>query len=1101
MIVEMVCRRLVVSLVLAFLSSCSDGASPVDAGPRGGLVVDSAPSATGNSPNAMFAFHADGADHFACQLDAGPAGTCTSPYSVTVGDGSHILTITAYAGADVFAEPAVITWLVDTTAPDTMITASPATYDNSTTTQFAFVGIPAADTASFTCSLDGAAFAACTSPTTITTVAGDHTFDVRAGDVLNNVDPTPAHWAWTIDDTVIDTTITAGPAMNSSTQGSVSFTFTSTDPLATFECQIDTSLYAPCQPPAAFVLSEGLHTFAVRSRRGANVDPTPATRTWTVDTTPPTVTITSFPHDPTNNTTPTFAFSSPDLTATFECQIDGATTYAPCSSPWTSPSLSDGPRTFRVRTTDTAANFSTAAYSWTQKTAAPVITINSMPANGATNPTATFSFSSSDPQVTFECEIDGVVAYTACTSPWSQVVPGGSQTFHLRGTDAATNQTVKSWTWMETLPGPTVTITGGPSTVPPANLPDETFTFSTTGSPTMIDCSLDGAPYVPCSSPVAYSGLADGDHDFIVRVRDSSLNSATAARAFTIATATCTQHHHICSGAWCQVVPVPTLGDFTNVYAVKGANEAWAINPAYGQIYHFDSCGWSLVYFGTATTTTPIAASNRINVVFGAGLRWDGAQLQPAPSGNAVAAIDSSNDWSGCNRWDGITWTNYGCTPTAIGAVSKDDVWLGDATGALWHWDGSTFSSHASPTGNRITTIAAFDATHVWIGTALDSYVWNGTTFTYSGAPGDPAAPPSVHDYWNGNEHWDGTAWTTFGLCPSSAALAVSYDSTTQGWCVGTNGFVSTWNGASWTDYLNNDRTFRPPAFFPVNDTDQYLGGTVTHPAELFHGDGNIDGVWTSLGAIPYPSDGVSSPATTRSVFSAGGGDVWTLGSQGGSYETPVSHYLLHYQGGSWTTVRQTTGAYPLHDIKGSGPNDVWIAFGSELLHWDGVTTATTLSGTFRALWSPGANRIWALSSTLNVFDGTSWSTLPTPTGNGGANSLWGSSETDVWAVDNSTFTHWNGTMWTFPNHSAFPSAQSVWGTSATDVFFTSQVSVSATIGHFDGTTFTIEPSVPPESSGNPPFPGSASFINGDPVHRRLWFVQTIQGVQRFAPP
>src|SRR3569623_2638605 len=134
-----------------------------------------------------------------------------------------------------------------------------------------------------------------------------------------------SHVPCTSDDTVIDTTITAGPAMYSSTQGSVSFTFTSTDPLATFECQIDTCLYAPCQPPAAFVLSEGLHTFAVRSRRGANVDPTPATRTWTVDTTPPTVTITSFPHDPTNNTTPTFAPPPPAPPAPFECQNEDTT--------------------------------------------------------------------------------------------------------------------------------------------------------------------------------------------------------------------------------------------------------------------------------------------------------------------------------------------------------------------------------------------------------------------------------------------------------------------------------------------------------------------------------------------------------------------------------------------------------------------------------------------------------------------------------------------------------------------------------------------------------------------------------------------------------
>ena len=1008
-------RLFVVWGLLAGVVACGDGSSGADATVDGITVVDSGPSSTSNARSATFAFHADGADHFECQLDAEAGVSCTSPYTITVADGSHTLTIKAYDGERGLL-PAIVTWLVDTTPPDTMITVSPAAFDNSTTTQFAFIGIPSTDTTSFECSLDAAAFAACTSPTTITTVAGDHAFDVRATDALNNADPTPAHWAWTIDTTIIDTTITAGPAMSSSTQGSVAFAFTSTDQQATFECQIDTSPYAPCTSPASYVLSEGDHTFTVRARHGANVDPTPASRTWTVDTTAPTVTITGFPPDPTNNVTPSFAFSSSDVTATFECQVDGVVTYVACSSPWTSPTIADGTHTFRVRATDPAANSSVATYSWTQSTAAPIVNIDQMPADGATNPTATFAFSSPDNQVTFECEIDGVVAYATCTSPWSHTVPGGSQTFHVRGTNAANNQTVKAWTW-------------------------------------------------------------------------------------TQVTAACAQPHHVCSGPWCQVAPVPTIGSFTTVYAVKGTNEAWAINPDYRRLYHFDSCNWSMVSSGIVTTGSPIAASDRNNVVFGAGLRWDGSQVTTAPAGSAVAAIDASNDWSGCNRWDGITWTNYGCTPTAIGAVSKNDVWLGGASGALWHWDGSTFTSHASPTGNTITTIAAFDASHVWIGTALDSYVWDGSTFTYSGAPGEPAAPSSVHDYWNGNEHWDGSAWTTFGLCPSSRALAVSYDSPTQGWCVGTDGFVSTWDGTVWTPYLGDDPGLQPSAsFYPVSDTEQYAAGLLTHSGELLHNDGNTDGVWTSLGTIPYPSDGVSAPANTRTVFSAGGGEVWTLGQQGGSFETPISYYLLHYKAGNWTTVRQTVGGTdPLHDIKGSGPNDVWIGYGGELLHWDGTTTASVLSGTFRALWSPGANRIWALSSTLNVFDGTSWSTLPTPSGNGGANSLWGSSESDVWAVDNSTFSHWNGTMWTFPNHLGFPSAQVVWGSSSTDVFFVNKVSVSSTVGHFDGTAFTTEPAVP--DAGNPPNPGDAMFINGDRAHRKLWFLQSVRTVLQLTAP
>jgi hypothetical protein len=37
------------------------------------------------------------------------------------------------------------------------------------------------------------------------------------------------------------------------------------------------------------------------------------------------------PANPTNDNTPSFAFSSTDTTATFECQIDGVVTFTACS--------------------------------------------------------------------------------------------------------------------------------------------------------------------------------------------------------------------------------------------------------------------------------------------------------------------------------------------------------------------------------------------------------------------------------------------------------------------------------------------------------------------------------------------------------------------------------------------------------------------------------------------------------------------------------------------------------------------------------------------------------------------------------------------------
>ena len=71
-----------------------------------------------------------------------------------------------------------------------------------------------------------------------------------------------------------------------------SFNFTSDDPGATFEYQLDGSPFFPVTSPFnVFGLPAGTHTFTVRAKDLAgNVDPTPETYTWTIDTGKPSVT-------------------------------------------------------------------------------------------------------------------------------------------------------------------------------------------------------------------------------------------------------------------------------------------------------------------------------------------------------------------------------------------------------------------------------------------------------------------------------------------------------------------------------------------------------------------------------------------------------------------------------------------------------------------------------------------------------------------------------------------------------------------------------------------------------------------------------------------
>jgi hypothetical protein len=85
----------------------------------------------------------------------------------------------------------------DSTAPDTSFTSAPPAVAKRLTVP---VGFAATEPGSFSCSLDAAAFTACTNPTTLTVSPGAHTFRVAARDGSGNVDASPATVTFTAYD-------------------------------------------------------------------------------------------------------------------------------------------------------------------------------------------------------------------------------------------------------------------------------------------------------------------------------------------------------------------------------------------------------------------------------------------------------------------------------------------------------------------------------------------------------------------------------------------------------------------------------------------------------------------------------------------------------------------------------------------------------------------------------------------------------------------------------------------------------------------------------------------------------------------------------------
>jgi len=326
---------------------------------------------------------------------------------------------------------------------------APHALTNSTSAMFDFTSEAGA---TFECNLDGAGFTACPDPVTFTVAAGAHTLQVRAVDAAGNVDASPAAHGWTVDTTPPDTTIVSGP-MAATATATATFDLSS-EAGATFQCNRDGAGFMACADPFVVTVAEGAHTLQVRAVDGAgNVDPTPASYTWTLDTTAPTTTIMSGPSGLVNSTSAAFVFTSNEGAATFECSVDGAA-FAACAATFTLTGLAQGGHTLQVRAVDAAGNrdLSPASASWSVDSIAPTVAISSPTASGS-GPRVRLTYTVSDGTVT--CRYDAA-AFAACTSGTSTSLPAGNHTVEVRAVDAAGNTTTVPVSFLVTCAGPPV---------------------------------------------------------------------------------------------------------------------------------------------------------------------------------------------------------------------------------------------------------------------------------------------------------------------------------------------------------------------------------------------------------------------------------------------------------------------------------------------------------------------------------------------------------------------------------------------------------------------------------------------------------------------
>jgi hypothetical protein len=423
-----------------------------------------------------------------CRLDRGAWERCASPLRLeNLADGPHVIEGRGTSRAGVVGPVAEERFTVDTRRPTTFILVKPRPR---TLLRTARIEFGASTAATFTCVIDAAAPQPCSSPLVLNGLAdGFHSVKLRATGAGGWTEPLQSSVDWKVE----------------------------TDPNA---------------PP-----SGSLAAFARRSAAAAGVVPPD---TWLFHT----------PAAQSRSSDATFEWEADDddgdnQIAGSECRLDGSN-WTPCETPLQYRGLAEGAHNFQVRAVDIDGNRdpSPESYSWTIDTVTARVLIQSTPPSRTNAPAVTIEFSADRETATLECRFADTT-FQPCTSPYTATnQPEGAYRLIIRAVNKGTISPVRTVNWSidRTPPdtslsaervsnGMTTTSTELDFEVHKTGQVGDEFDGEIFDEAMLEQCSLDGGPWWPCSSPL--KNLADGTHVLEARVTDGAGNTDPTPARFT----------------------------------------------------------------------------------------------------------------------------------------------------------------------------------------------------------------------------------------------------------------------------------------------------------------------------------------------------------------------------------------------------------------------------------------------------------------------------------------------------------------------------------------------------------------------------------------
>jgi len=419
---------------------------------------------------------------------------------------------------------------------------------------------------------------------------------------------------------------------------------------------------------------------------------------------------------------------------------------------------------------------------------------------------------------------------------------------------------------------------------------------------------------------------------------------------------------------WARYTPSPTANSLLDV-DFTDASHVWAVGDN-GTIVFWDGSGWAA------------QTSNTTNTLFG-------VDTVSASFAVAVGAKGTIRHWGGSSWSTVLSPTNKKLN--AVSCATASDCWAVGDNGTVIHWNGGSWSSVSTSAVHALNGVFTWDSDTAYaVGAGGLIMHWNGSAWAVK----DSTTPNELRDVhcalendcwaWGIEQtflHWDGSAWSRYVFTnPSNPLVQGGYMiSLSDGWAVGEGGAV-----------YHYTSVYPSPAYWrsPVID-----GGTSGIKWNTLSWD-STEPMGTGMSIVTRTCDGPDPATCTWSAWST------AMTDKGGTTITSPAGRYLQYEVVFTTTIGYNTATLSevriidsaatgqtLYDIDGVAETDVWsVGRSGTIVHYDGTSWSTVISPTvkdLRGIDQLATDSAYAVgvSGTFLRWGGTAWSELtPSPT-------------------------------------------------------------------------------------------------------------------------